>query len=431
MQALGPQPRRGLRPGLVLAGVVGLALLVGVRLAGGGQVAASETAASELHLISSPGQGLAVTLRQAGLNVADANGAAFSLAEALNPDHPPPGLDLDLKVERAEDEPGLRLIQLVLRRGDKIMASLTRAADGSLRLTPGADGAGALGGDQEVGETPAVLAGPMEDVLYGDANNGDAVIILQAARLFARKLDLTRDVALGDAVRLVFTRRVAADGRVLGPGHLLYAEIDAHEGPTRFYAHRPARGGELDYVDETGGELSGGLLRTPLDRPRVTSDFGMRLHPLLGYTRMHQGVDFGAPVGTAVVAASDGVVEEARWAGGYGRWIKLRHSASLETAYGHLSAWADGLRDGVRIRQGQVIGYVGSTGLSTGPHLHFEVIDHGRPVDPRSLPTVGPTSLGGADLAVFKSEKQRVARLLDHPQSVRLAQSGAGPEGGR
>ena len=171
-------------------------------------------------------------------------------------------------------------------------------------------------------------------------------------------------------------------------------------------------------------------MRTPVDSPRITSDFGMRLHPLLGYTRMHQGLDFGAPAGSAVVAAGDGVVEELRWAGGYGRWIKLRHAGAIETGYGHLSAWAPGLRAGSVIRQGQVIGYVGSSGLSTGPHLHYEVIEGGRPVDPKTVQPTGSSALTGADRAAFEIEKQNVALLLQTKRPVQPSGAQASLGGG-
>lgn len=406
-----PLGRARLRLALALAGVCGAAL-VGGHWAGGGAVTAAEAPGQTLQLAVRGGESLRAQLRQAGLGVADANGASFAVAELIDGDDPPRGLGLALSVERSSDGDGLRLIRMDLARQGQTVATVTRAADGSFRLRRAADAPMPARAEPETGahEAPAVLQGPMEDVLYGDPGaTSDAIIVLKAARLFARKLDLTRDIALGDQVRLVFTRRIADDGRVLGAGDLLYAEIDTRGGPTRFYRHQ--RAGEAEFVDDTGADFDHALLRTPLDRPRITSDFGMRLHPLLGYTRMHQGLDFGAPVGSAVVAAGDGVVEEVRWASGYGRWIKLRHSANLETGYGHLSAWAPGLRPGAAIRQGQLIGYVGSSGLSTGPHLHYEVLEAGRAVDPKGLqPAAAP--MRAAERASFEQEKQRVATLL-------------------
>jgi murein DD-endopeptidase MepM/ murein hydrolase activator NlpD len=150
-------------------------------------------------------------------------------------------------------------------------------------------------------------------------------------------------------------------------------------------------------------------MRTPVDRGRVTSGFGMRLHPILGYSRLHRGVDFGAPTGTPVLAAADGVVTFAAWGGGYGRVVKLAHAQGLATAYAHLSTMA--VRPGQRVRQGQVIGLVGSSGLSTGPHLHYEVYQNGRPVDPRQARFMDGPRLAGADLRAFRAQVERMRRL--------------------
>jgi murein DD-endopeptidase MepM/ murein hydrolase activator NlpD len=422
--------RSGLGRAVGWAAIAAVLLLAAGRLLGASAVTAAEAPARSARLQVFAAESLRVALRRGGVAVADANGAAFALAELLDPERPPPGLELDLRTERADEGAGARLIELGILRQGKVVARLTRAADESWRLTRGEDipppPASPAGGAHE---TPAVLQGPMEDALYGDpATTGEATIQLRAARLFATRLDMTRDVDLGDPVRLVFTRQIGADGRVLGVGDLLYAEIDTRQGPTRLYRHRRP-GGEIAFVDDQGVELEHALLRTPVERPRITSDFGMRLHPLLGFTRMHQGLDFGAPVGSAVLAAADGVVEELRWAGGYGRWIKLRHAAGLETGYGHLSAWAPGVRAGSAVRQGQVIGYVGATGLATGPHLHYEVREAGRPVDPRTVQATGSAVLSGADRLAFENEKKRVALLLQSATPERavvaLASSGA------
>jgi murein DD-endopeptidase MepM/ murein hydrolase activator NlpD len=331
-------------------------------------------------------------LSRAGMRAADAAAAAQLLGQAVGSDSAR-GQRIDAEVERPRDGDGLRLIELSLADGG---ASLTRAADGSLRLnetaaSPPADGAGGL----------KVVQGPVEDVLYG-GGAGERPITASAARLFAERLDLTRDIELGDEVRLVY----APGG---GAGALRYAEIDTRKGPLRFYWHQGPGGGQ--YVDEAGEELGRTLLRTPVSDARITSRFGMRLHPLLGYTREHQGVDFGAPAGAEVLAAADGVIEQARWAGGYGRWIEVRHTGGLETGYAHLSAWAPGLHVGEAIRRGQVIGYVGSSGLATGPHLHFEVRRDGRPVDPARMHG-DEQRLAEADLAALALERQRIADLL-------------------
>jgi murein DD-endopeptidase MepM/ murein hydrolase activator NlpD len=158
--------------------------------------------------------------------------------------------------------------------------------------------------------------------------------------------------------------------------------------------------------------VKGFLLRTPVDGARITSAFGMRRHPILGYSKMHQGIDFGAGSGTPVYAAGDGVVVEARRWGGYGNWLRIRHAGGWETGYAHLSRYASGLKAGQTVRQGQVVAYVGSTGASTGPHLHYETWFKGQRIDPKGAKVPQGTVLAGAELAAFRVQKARVDALL-------------------
>ena len=153
-------------------------------------------------------------------------------------------------------------------------------------------------------------------------------------------------------------------------------------------------------------------MRTPVDGARLTSGFGMRFHPVLGYSRMHRGVDFGAPTGTAVYAAGDGVVVRAGRVSGYGNYVEIEHNQQYATAYGHLSAFARGLHEGERVRQGEVIGYVGMTGLATGPHLHYEVHYQGAQIDPLSVKMPALTRLAGDDLKAFQASRDAVEREL-------------------
>ena len=160
----------------------------------------------------------------------------------------------------------------------------------------------------------------------------------------------------------------------------------------------------------------------------MTSGFGMRMHPILGFTKMHTGIDFGAPTGTPVFAAGDGVVKEARWAGGYGRWLEIQHNPQWATGYGHLSGWA--VKPGQRVHQGQVVAYVGSTGRSTGPHLHYEVILNGQKINPVGAKVPQGTILAGRELVAFKAEKSHIDKLLggatDQGES-RLAEADTSP----
>uniref|UniRef100_B0T7Q1 Peptidase M23B n=1 Tax=Caulobacter sp. (strain K31) TaxID=366602 RepID=B0T7Q1_CAUSK len=254
-----------------------------------------------------------------------------------------------------------------------------------------------------------VIEGPVEDVLYGrpDGDPVETAAVTKALALFSHRLDLTRDVALGDRVRLVVGQ--PAFGAGASKGDLDYAELDGATGRVRLY--RDDSGTVPRYIDEAGVDLERFLLRTPLRITRITSGFGPRLHPLLGYTRMHRGVDLAAPIGTPVLAAGDGVVEAVGWDGGYGRRILLRHADGYETLYGHLSAAGPAAEVGARVRQGQVIGWTGVSGQATGPHLHFEVRLHRVAVDPATARPASPATTRD-QVDAFEARKRAIAEVL-------------------
>jgi murein DD-endopeptidase MepM/ murein hydrolase activator NlpD len=254
-----------------------------------------------------------------------------------------------------------------------------------------------------------LIEGSVEDVLYGppEADPLRRAAVAQALKLFAHRLDVTRDIALGDRVRLM----VAPAGPATSAAPLDYAEFDGASVHVRLYRGGASDGREAGYVDETGVPLDRFLLRTPLAATRITSEFGPRLHPLLGYTRMHRGVDFGAASGTPVLAAADGVVAAAGWDGGYGRRILLRHADSVETLYAHLSRVGPSVVASAAVRQGQVIGWTGESGRVTGPHLHFEVRLRGVAVNP-SLARPSTPMLSRTERLAFEIRRQAIARML-------------------
>jgi len=328
------------------------------------------------------GESLIATLSRGGLGADEAARAADALADTFDVVNPHPGLKLLVSISPMDGPLNRRrLVSLALTPRDDDHLSLARDSNGALYLrrveTP-------------VFVTPTLTHGVVHGSLFlsmveaGVAPDTAAKI----TDLFGRHLDLTRDIASGDPYRLVFDQQVRADGRATGAGELLFAEVKTRGVEAQLYRYQPEGASQPQWVDGEAGPGGGGLLRTPLEGARLTSAFGPRLHPLLGFTRMHEGVDFGAPVGTPILAAGDGVVEEARWAGGYGRWLKIRHAPDLETGYGHLSAWGPGIAPGVSVRQGQIVAFVGASGLATGPHLHYEVFAAGRRVDPRLAPTL-------------------------------------------
>ena len=346
------------------------------------------------------GETLEQAVQRAGVTREEARQAVAALGQAMDTVHIKAGMAFDAAIARPRAERGpARLIGLSMRTGPATAITLSRSFDGALRLR-------AL--EEEVRQEVTVADGEIRGSLYQSAAKLGATpeIVAQVAKLFAHKIDF-REMQPGDDFKLVFGRKVTESGRTVAIGELEYAELKG----VKFYRFERSDGG-VDYFDENGKNIKGFLLRTPIDGARMTSNFGLRRHPVLGYARAHQGVDFGAGHGTPILAAGDGVVVKAsRW-GGYGNYVQIRHSGGWETGYAHVSRYAKGIKPGAKVRQGQVIAYVGSTGLSTGPHLHYEVWQRGKRVNPVGVKVPQGTVLAGAELARFKAQKERIHRLL-------------------
>lgn len=246
--------------------------------------------------------------------------------------------------------------------------------------------------------------GSIANSLYADGNaagipNG---ILAAMTRALSYDVDFQRSIQPGDAFEAVFEQSVDGTGAVVATGSLLYASLTLSGDPIEIY--RFERGdGSVDYFTPEGTSVRKALLRTPVDAARISSGFGMRNHPILGYSRMHAGIDFAAPTGTPIYAAGDGSIAVAGWNRGYGNYVRIRHNGNTQTAYAHLSRFAAGISAGVRVQQGQVIGYVGSTGMSTGPHLHYEVLIDGAQVNPLSVQLPPGEPLAGSDLERFQA----------------------------
>lgn len=232
----------------------------------------------------------------------------------------------------------------------------------------------------------------------------------QLVRLLASDVDF--QARLGPTDRIdVFFSQPDDDNHASDESELLYVQAN-FAGTIRTFYRFQMEDGSVDYFDEEGRSARQFLLRTAVPNGRFTSGFGGRRHPVLGYTRMHTGVDWAAPRGTPIIAVGNGVVEQAGWSGGYGRQTIIRHANGYKTSYSHQNAIADGVTEGARVRQGQVIGYVGSTGLSTGNHLHFEMIVNGTKVDPMRVRLPVEKALKGEELEVFLRERERIDDLL-------------------
>jgi murein DD-endopeptidase MepM/ murein hydrolase activator NlpD len=246
-------------------------------------------------------------------------------------------------------------------------------------------------------------------------------------KLLASGVDFQSRLNPSDRIEVLFSQP-DGDDQASDDSELLYVSA-IFGGTTRNFYRFQMQDGSTDYFDENGRSAKQFLLRNPLPNGKFTSGFGARRHPILGYVKMHTGTDWAAPVGSPIIAAGNGVVEKAGWAGGYGKQIIIRHANGYETSYNHQSAFAKGIAPGIRIRQGQVIGYLGSTGLSTGPHLHYELIVNGTKVDSMRVRLPVGKVLKGDDLVAFKRERERIDDLLKQEDSDSLKVASAKIEG--
>jgi murein DD-endopeptidase MepM/ murein hydrolase activator NlpD len=342
-------------------------------------------------------------LRRTGIGVADVQAVVATIAGAFDVSQLHAGLKFETAIARPRGGRGdTRLIGLTMRTGPASQLTVSRTFDGALRLR-------AL--EEKVTHETVVLKSEVKGSLYATAQRMGAsgAVTRKAVQLFSHKFDMDRDIKGSDEFTLVFARTVTETGRVVETGELLYAELKGQV----FYRYKPVGGGETQYFDASGKNTRSAFMRTPLAGGyRMSSSFGYRRHPISGYRRMHQGIDFAAGTGTPIVAPADGVVVEARRWGGYGNWLRIRHSNGLESGYGHLSRYAPGIRAGQRVRQGQVVAYVGSTGASTGPHLHYEIWRNGQRINPAGVKTQEGTILSGAELTAFRAEKARIDRII-------------------
>lgn len=232
-------------------------------------------------------------------------------------------------------------------------------------------------------------------------------IMAAVIRAYSHAIDFQRDIHPGDKFEVLYDQPTARDGTPVGQGVVIYAALEVGGKVKPLY--RVTFGdGTIDYFDAAGKSVRRALLRTPVDGARITSGYGMRFHPILGFSKMHKGVDFGAPPGTPILAAGSGTVVEAGFKGAYGRYVRIRHNGRLETAYAHMSRYARNMYQGARVNQGDVIGFVGSSGRTTGPHLHFEVHVDGTIVNPMSVNLPTGRVLDGQALTQFKQGQNRI-----------------------
>ena len=310
-----------------------------------------------------------------------------------------------------------------------VLESLTIRPDPRREITLRRDDDGAYSAAEKVFEVIAKLvraAGTVDGSLIASADTAGVPrpALAEMVRAFSWDVNFQHDMKAGDRFAVLIEQSWTTDGKLVDSGRVLWAELTTDAGQQTYSVYRfKPRGGTDSFYYGDGQSVVKALLRTPLNLSRVSSHFGMRRHPVLGFSRMHRGIDFAAPPGTPILAAGAGQVMQAGRHGGYGNWVRLRHGRGLDTGYAHMSRIARGVRPGHRVRQGQVIGFVGSTGLSTGPHLHFELYRNGAAVNPLHVARTSLRArLTGSDLAQFKATVARIDRARESADDLVTAQ---------
>ena len=237
--------------------------------------------------------------------------------------------------------------------------------------------------------------------------NIDAEVVVDFARIFGFEIDFQRDIRKNDIFQIVYDKYVDDDGELQKNGEIIYAYMKNRRREIALYRFVDQKG-IPGYYQTNGKSIEKALMKTPINGARLSSTYGMRKHPILGYNKMHRGTDFAAPKGTPIMASGSGIIEMAKWNGAYGKYIRIRHNSKYKTAYAHLNGYARGIKRGAKVRQGQIIGYVGSTGRSTGPHLHYEVLVNGKRRNSQRLKLPSGRTLRGEDREKFEISRIKI-----------------------
>ncbi len=260
--------------------------------------------------------------------------------------------------------------------------------------------------------------GTIQNSLYSSAKKIgiDADIIIEFARIFGFEIDFQRDIRANDEFKIFYERYEDDDGEAQKNGNIIFAYMKNNGKEITLYRYKDEKN-IVGYYTPDGKSIEKALMKTPINGARLSSVFGFRKHPILGYNKLHQGTDFAAPRGTPVMASGSGTIERASWYGAYGKYVSIRHNSTYKTAYAHLSAFGKNIRAGSRVQQGQIIGYVGSTGRSTGPHLHYEVLVNNKRVNSQRLNLPSGRSLTKKELDDFKKEIKIIDELAKNSKT--------------
>ncbi|MGI9485270.1 MAG: peptidoglycan DD-metalloendopeptidase family protein [Geminicoccaceae bacterium] len=353
------------------------------------------------------GDSLTTILKRAGIDGQQVHSALRSLKNVYDPRGLRAGQQLIVTAATRENQPAQLL-----------SVALDLDFDHQLLITRGAAGDFSTKKIEQAKRHELVhRAGEIKESLYLSAKRValPGSVTDHLIRLFSWDVDFQRDIRRGDRFETVYEEVTLEKDESQVKGELVYAGLTLRGKLIDAYLFSPD-GGLRTYYDSEGRSLRKFLLRTPIDGARLSSGFGKRKHPVLGYTKMHKGTDFAAPRGTPIYAGGSGRIEKAERYGGYGNYIRIRHSDTWSTAYAHMHNFAKGIGPGVKVRQGQVIGYVGTTGRSTGNHLHYEVIKNDKQVNPMKMKQPSLARLEGAKLKAFEKERMRIDAMRERLQ---------------
>ena len=253
-----------------------------------------------------------------------------------------------------------------------------------------------------------VKEGKITHSLYKSAENLKIPInlIVEFARIYGFQVDFQRDIRKNDSFQIMYEVFEDENKKIFETGNIIFADLVLRDQTNTLYYFDKKK--DVGHYDVNGKSIKKALMKTPINGARLSSSFGMRKHPIDGFNKMHKGTDFAAPMGTPIMASGDGVIVRARWCGGGGNCIKIKHNSTYSTVYAHMSKFANGMKAGRRVKQGQVIGYVGSTGKSTGPHLHYEVIENGKKINSQTLKLPSGKILKGKSRELFEVKRIKI-----------------------
>lgn len=353
-------------------------------------------------------------LTEAGVKRTEAHQAITALSKKFNPRDLRIGQDITLTI--LPEANGYALDSLELEIDFKKSVRVQKDGNGIF---------GAEIAQQQLDKSPVRLGGTIQSSLFlaGRRERVPPSTLAALTQIFSFDVDFQRDIQPGDSFDVMFETFQDESAKIVGTGNILVAEMVLSGKKIRLYRFK-ANDGIVDYFNEKGQSIRKALILTPIDGARISSGYGRRKHPILGYTKMHRGIDFAAARGTPIYAAGHGTVEFAGRNGGYGNYVRIRHNGTYKTAYAHMHRFGRGVRRGARVRQGQIIGYVGSTGRSTGPHLHYEIHKNGRQINPKRLNLPSGRQLQGAELAAFNNVRDQLEqRYAALPAKTQMAAS--------